>query len=509
MEHSLTVRDQPVQAESMLRQDALDPAALERYYHQSVQANRLVEAAETLERLDQRFPGEPNVQKLKIALCLERQDYSAALALIETQISGGCSDDGLVDAALVVRRSIGPMTIENRSPGRVTLSLCMIVKDEMKGLGACLHVAKKMVDEIIVVDTGSADRSQDIADIFGAKTYSYSWKNDFSAARNQAISRASGDWILILDADEIIASCDHAGVRKILEQTRPGTTAFTIETRNYSYVTNAYGWQANDGTYPEHEAGLGWVPSRKVRIFPNMEAVKFRFPVHERVEPTLGAAGIRVAELPIPVHHYGDLNYARKLDKAKTYFQIGKAKLKQSQNDPTAVRELAIQAGELEIWDEAIALWQRLLECRPDYVEAHVNIAGAHWQLGHYTKALQAAQHAARLDPSVKEAWFNVAVSHLMLGRADKAADLLEALTGQHTRYLSAHFMAAAAYGCMGKLELSRRRFDYLQGIYGTEALFQSLQDLIVRLERERLGDDALKLGKLSEHYAGNPAHGA
>ncbi len=89
-----------------------------------------------------------------------------------------------------------------RQGGRPTISLCMMVKNEEKRLATALESAKPWVDEIIVVDTGSTDRSMEIAKEYGAKIYQHPWEFNFSTHRNQSISYATGDWLLILDADE-------------------------------------------------------------------------------------------------------------------------------------------------------------------------------------------------------------------------------------------------------------------------------------------------------------------
>lgn len=85
------------------------------------------------------------------------------------------------------------------------LSLCMIVKNEKENLARCLASAKPYVDEMIVVDTGSSDGTPEIALNYGAKVSYFEWGDDFAAARNYSISQASGDWILVLDADEELA----------------------------------------------------------------------------------------------------------------------------------------------------------------------------------------------------------------------------------------------------------------------------------------------------------------
>jgi len=84
----------------------------------------------------------------------------------------------------------------------IKISACMMIKDEEDNLGRCLSSIKDIVDEIIVVDTGSTDNSIKICKEFGAKVYNHPWEDNFSLHRNQSISYATGDWILIIDADE-------------------------------------------------------------------------------------------------------------------------------------------------------------------------------------------------------------------------------------------------------------------------------------------------------------------
>ncbi|MEB3337897.1 MAG: glycosyltransferase [Leptolyngbyaceae bacterium] len=84
------------------------------------------------------------------------------------------------------------------------LSFCMIVKNEEIALPNCLNSVKHVVDEIVVLDTGSTDRTTAIARDLGATVYNFQWCHDFSAARNECLKYAHGDWVLVLDADEIL-----------------------------------------------------------------------------------------------------------------------------------------------------------------------------------------------------------------------------------------------------------------------------------------------------------------
>ena len=97
----------------------------------------------------------------------------------------------------------------------ITISLCMIVKNEEDVLERCLNSAKELVDEIIIVDTGSTDGTKDIAKKFTDKIYDFKWINDFSAARNFAFDKATMDYTFWMDADDVILPEDQIKFNKL------------------------------------------------------------------------------------------------------------------------------------------------------------------------------------------------------------------------------------------------------------------------------------------------------
>ena len=97
----------------------------------------------------------------------------------------------------------------------VTLSLCMIVRDEEAVLARCLQSVRAAVDEMILVDTGSLDGTREIAGGFTEKIYDFTWIDDFSAARNYAVSKASGDYWMWLDADDVIPPDQLEALKKL------------------------------------------------------------------------------------------------------------------------------------------------------------------------------------------------------------------------------------------------------------------------------------------------------
>ncbi len=101
-----------------------------------------------------------------------------------------------------------------------TLSLCMIVKNEEEYIRAALESVKDVADEIIVIDTGSSDNSREICALYTDKVYEAEWREDFSAARNISLEKASGDWILWMDADERLVIKEKEAFKELLEGDR-------------------------------------------------------------------------------------------------------------------------------------------------------------------------------------------------------------------------------------------------------------------------------------------------
>ena len=94
----------------------------------------------------------------------------------------------------------------------------MIVRDEAESLGACLASVIRYVDEVIVVDTGSRDKTPDCAESFGANVHHFVWTESFSAARNYGLEKATGEWVLCLDADERLQDGDGPRLRQLLAE---------------------------------------------------------------------------------------------------------------------------------------------------------------------------------------------------------------------------------------------------------------------------------------------------
>ena len=121
-----------------------------------------------------------------------------------------------------------------------TISLFMITKNEEKNIANCLNSAKEIADEIIVVDTGSSDKTKQIARKFGAGVSDFKWNDDFSAARNESIKNAAKDWILVLDADEVLDGDGIKEIKNLVES--KNADGYLMAQINYTNESNIAGF---------------------------------------------------------------------------------------------------------------------------------------------------------------------------------------------------------------------------------------------------------------------------
>lgn len=199
----------------------------------------------------------------------------------------------------------------------LTLSLCMIVRDEEEMLPRCLAAVKAAVDEIIIVDTGSTDRTIEIARSFGARVIEREWTGSFADARNTSFDAATGDWVMYLDADEVLVADDVEKLRAL--------TGRTWREAFYLVETNFTG-EAGDGTALTHNA---------MRVFRNRPNYRFEGRLHEQIAQHLPAyAPERVEQTTVRLEHYGYLGSVRdSRDKSRRNIELLRAQ--QAESAPT------------------------------------------------------------------------------------------------------------------------------------------------------------------------------
>jgi glycosyltransferase involved in cell wall biosynthesis len=333
---------------------------------------------------------------------------------------------------------------------------------------------------VIVVDTGSTDKTIDIAKACGAKVFDFPWTGDFSAARNRSLEQANGDWILVLDADEVISERDFGELKKLTRKRPPSPAAYSIVTRNYTRNVGMLGWTPNSGEYPE-EAGSGWGRSAKVRLYSRRNDVFFSNPVHELLENSLIDAKIPIHPCNIIVHHYGKLDVQTDSRKGEDYYLLGKLKY---ESDPTNIKyinELARQAQVLGKHEETVELWLKLLSLveaapqSPGYKEIasfsvgepiseiYTQLASAYLKLDRYEEALKAARKAMEGKTRLKECVHVYAHCEIIAGSPDKASVALEYLLKATPDYPPSLFLKAVIFCLEGKKEKALELFQLLR----------------------------------------------
>lgn len=189
-----------------------------------------------------------------------------------------------------------------RAKGPVSISLCMIARNEEPFLGECLRSVRGVVDEIIVVDTGSTDRTKAIAAEAGARVLDFPWCDDFAAARNVGVELASGTHILVLDADERLAP--GMGPNLIKAASAPDLLLGCLALYNASEMT---------ATFDEVLDGVKRIgdPTFVPRLFRNLPEMRFQRRVHETLTGgfnALQAQGVGISKaVGAALIHYGDV----------------------------------------------------------------------------------------------------------------------------------------------------------------------------------------------------------
>jgi tetratricopeptide (TPR) repeat protein len=291
--------------------------------------------------------------------------------------------------------------------GQLTVS--MIVKDEERFLPACLASIADVADEIIVVDTGSKDRTLDIARSFGAKVVEIPWPNDFSKARNVGLDLVKTPWVLILDADEELVGDDIPTLKNAIE--RPFGDAYNL--RIVSLMDRA------------EDISESYV-TRLVRSHPR---IRFAGAVHEQVFPAVQALGMAIKPLDVRLLHKGYLGaVVRSKDKGNRNLQLIQNQLKNNPNDAYMQWQLAqtlLGTGEAEQSQAAARKALKLLPIdHPLWVLAQYTYARTLDFGGQPKRALRVLHEGQATFPTYTDFYYLEGSIHMRLGQwpnAEKA----------------------------------------------------------------------------------------
>lgn len=361
------------------------------------------------------------------------------------------------------------------------LSLCMIVKNEAENLPRCLDSVKNAVDEMVVLDTGSTDATVEIACSYGAQVAEFEWGDDFAVARNEALKHVTGDWVLVLDADELLADSVVPLLRQLIE-------------REEALVINLV----------RQEIGATQSPYSLVsRLFRRHPAVQFSRPYHAMIDDSVAQLLQKEPDwqvlncADVVILHYGyqpgTIASRDKLQTAKTTMERA---WRSNPEDPYVCSKLGALYVQMEDFSKGIQLLERGLRSfstpsTPILYELHYHLGIAYSRLKQYQLAEQHYQSATQqpiLDRLKLGAYNNL--GNLLKGKGDllNAQKTYQTCLEIDPNFAIGHYNLGMTLKAKGQLEPAI--IHYQTAIQLDPNYAEAYQNLGVVL---------LKLGKISE----------
>lgn len=308
----------------------------------------------------------------------------------------------------------------------------MIVKNAASSLDLCLNSIKDLMDELVIVDTGSTDNTKSIAKKFGAQIYDFPWENDFSKARNESLKHATKEWVLVIDADEMLQKEDLDKLRTLVNSASEKTGGFKLY--QLSYLTKPQrGAKKNTSSYEGVVHYPFYVQNNLVRLFRNDERIRFRHRVHELVEDSIIEAGLDYLDGGVPIHHLGSLKGKSTLQKKEeVYSELVFKQLKEQPNNARYNYQAArvyLTRGES---DPALQYFKKVAKIDPSYRNIFSEIAKIHIGKKEYGKAIICFKKAMEQHPEEASCVNNLAVAYMFKGEFQNAKELLEKYRKNH-----------------------------------------------------------------------------
>jgi len=303
----------------------------------------------------------------------------------------------------------------------VEISCCMIVKNEEAHIKGCIQSLFQEVDEIIIVDTGSTDKTKEIAISFGPKVrlFEFPWRDDFSEARNASIREAKGSWVLIVDADERLNTLGRRNILRDLAKIG-GVDAYYVGIRSFNLdgdkVSGSFDWA--------------------VRFFKRLPDVEFSGIIHESVFPSLLKRGSIIKNAPFIIDHFGyEVSEDQLRLKLERNFKLALKQIRRTPKDPYFLYHLALPAlklGKRSTAARVIDKAHQIIKKSNNRSEAplHCFILNLKARIlleeGAYQEALELADDSLSLIPQQRSARIVKGVAYALLQKWEEAIPWLE-----------------------------------------------------------------------------------
>ena len=306
----------------------------------------------------------------------------------------------------------------------MAISLCMITKNESQHLDKCLHAVKDIVSEIIIVDTGSSDATKEIAKKYTNKIYDFKWVDDFSKARNFGIEKASKEWVLVLDADEILDASSKKHIKDLIK--KKNVYGFGFE--QCSYVSKSVaGCLKNNSNFESGKHYPFLIKKQLVRLFKNGKGIKFKHRVHELVEDSMRDKKLQFEQTKVQLHHLGSVKGEEVTSEKKEFYS--NLIMKQLKDDPQSARYNYYAARyyhSVSDVENALKHYKKTASIDPNYKLIHSDIAKVYLQKNEMESAIKHFRKSSELNEDNPSPANNLAVLLMHKKQFSEAKSILE-----------------------------------------------------------------------------------
>ncbi|WP_020476120.1 glycosyltransferase [Zavarzinella formosa] len=332
-----------------------------------------------------------------------------------------------------------------RASGRPRVSLSMIVRNEEHHLPECLASVRDLVDEIVVVDTGSTDGTREVAARFGARVYEFPWADSFAAARNESLRHCTGDWIFWTDADDRFSEENRDRLRRLFAGLPDEIAAYSIKVRSVV------------------EEGRSVRMLDQVRIFPRHPDITWRYRIHEQILPAVSDLGGATRWTDIVVDHVGYADSSRRSGKLDRNLRLLLLEEAEQPREPFTLFNLGRTYLDLNRSAEALDIFRRSLDNASPSLsivrKLYPLIAQAHARLGQHAEAMAACREGQYKFPDDAELLFQEASLHAdVRDPAAAEACLVQLLRTRQGEYFD--MVDAGVRGYKARHQLANAMFD-------------------------------------------------
>jgi tetratricopeptide (TPR) repeat protein len=348
---------------------------------------------------------------------------------------------------------------------------------------------------MIVVDTGSSDGTIAVATANGAKVEQIIWPDDFAAARNTSLSLCSGDWKLVLDADEMLDPSEHETIRQAI--LRPDAMGYRLHLNNYLNGGSFFGVggtaKLNDTTFGPAAGFSHYIRRTHLRLFRNQNSPAYVGRVHEEIEQWFEKQGYESLPLDATIHHFGKIDADKELAKQPKYLELAKREAADHPNDSFA---------HYNVLQSALLLkdWPTVLESAEKYIElASAAPAFVHWAGGGALLSMGKPGEALDfVEPIENQAEFAPAMLVLKaealhaLGNVQEAVETCLLAMDTDPHYTASYSILARILDGEGDTENSRRVLEAgLDQNTQDQNLWEALVGFSAKRKDNRVAQDA------------------